>query len=129
MNMFIYVCTLFTPFLCLPRLRAFNLKYAHRLCTFTPKFAHTQCANIAYDFKNLISGNIIINVKGCSLNFFPRNEWKTASATITFDRILASVGPGELNAGTGIFKCGQAGEQLSLSNLTVLILIWLLLKH
>merc|ERR1712210_334152 len=38
-----------------------------------------------------------------------RNEWKTANARITFDRILASVGEGEFNAGTGIFKCGQAG--------------------
>jgi len=38
-----------------------------------------------------------------------KNEWKTANARITFDRILASVGEGEFNAGTGIFKCGQAG--------------------
>ena len=107
-------------------LPAFKLKYAHRLCTFTPKFAHTQCANLAYDFKNIISGNIIINVKGCSLNFFPRKFWGTANAKITFERIGASVGRGELNAGTGIFKCGQAGEQLSLSNLilTILILIF-----
>ena len=73
---------------------------------------------MAFDFKNLITGNIIINVKGCSLNFFPRDQWTSASASasakITFDRILASVGQGEFNAGTGIFKCGQAGEQLSL---------------
>ena len=69
---------------------------------------------MAYDFKNIISGNIIINVKGCSLNFFPRFKWTTANAKITFDKILFRSGGGELDAGTGIFKCGQAGEQLSL---------------
>ena len=74
---------------------------------------------------------IIINVKGCSLNFFPRYEWTTANAKITFDKIQARVGRGEFDTGTGIFKCGQAGGQLSLSNLilTILILTWLLLKH
>ena len=86
---------------------------------------------MAFEFKNIISGNIIINVKGCSLNFFPRFKWTTANAKITFEKVLVSVGQGELNAGTGIFKCGQAGEQLSLYNLilTILILTWLLLKH
>ena len=78
---------------------------------------------MAYEFKNLITGNILINVKGCSLNFFPREKWTTTNAKITFDRILASVGQGEFNAGTGIFKCRQAGEQLSLSNLILTILI------
>jgi len=42
-----------------------------------------------------------------------KDQWTSASASasakITFDRILASVGQGEFNAGTGIFKCGQAG--------------------
>merc|ERR1719500_1014970 len=38
-----------------------------------------------------------------------QNRWDTAKARITFDRILARVGRGELNAGTGIFECGQAG--------------------
>ena len=70
---------------------------------------------MAFEFKNIITGNIIINVKGCSLNFFPRFKWTTANAKITFEKVLVSVGRGELNAGTGIFKCGQAGEQLSLS--------------
>jgi len=38
-----------------------------------------------------------------------RKRWTTANAKITFEHIIVSVGQGELDAGTGIFKCGQSG--------------------
>jgi len=41
-----------------------------------------------------------------------RDEWTTADAKITFEKVLVGKGVGQLNPTTGVFTCGQTGTYL-----------------
>ena len=46
------------------------------------------------------------------MKFIPRNKWSTDHAKITFDKVEVSAGAGSMDASSGIFYCGQTGDQL-----------------